>query len=249
MTFSIVIPARYKSSRLEGKALLDIGGLPMIIQVVRQSLKSKAKEVVVATDSRMIFDVVESFGYKVIMTNASHKSGTDRIVEALNILGWADDEIIVNVQGDEPLINPLLINQVAKYLADQNDLYVSSACYTMTDFDEFINPNNVKVVLDKNSYALYFSRAPIPFPRDQFTKKTIEKKGFYRHIGIYAFRAHFLRDYKKIEQSALEDIEKLEQLRILHAGHKIGIVEAFDAPIGGVDTPEDLEKIRKLFPT
>ena len=247
MTFKVVIPARYQSSRLEGKPLLDIAGIPMIIHVVKRSLKSKANDVVVATDDQKIFDIVEKFGYKAIMTNINHKSGTDRTVEVVNLMGWSDHEIVVNVQGDEPLINPSLINQVAEYLDHHKDISVSTACHSISDYNDFINPNNVKVILDKNSQALYFSRAPIPFPRDEFAQKIIGKEGFYKHIGIYAYRAKFLKNYKDIAQTKLEDIEKLEQLRILYAGYKIGVVVSVDNPMIGVDTPEDLEKVRKLF--
>jgi len=247
MTFKVVIPARYQSNRLEGKPLLDIGGIPMIIHVVKQSLKSKANDVVVATDDQKIFDIVEEFGYKAIMTNINHKSGTDRTVEVVNLMSWSDHEIVVNVQGDEPLINPSLINQVAEYLHHHKDVFVSTACHSNSDYNDFINPNNVKVVLDKNSQALYFSRAPIPFPRDEFAQKMIGKEGFYKHIGIYAYRAKFLKNYKDIAETELEDIEKLEQLRILYAGYKIGVVASVDSPMIGVDTPEDLEKVRKLF--
>ena len=247
MTFKIVIPARYQSSRLEGKPLLDIAGIPMVIHVVKQSLKSKANEVVVATDDQNIFDVVVKYGFKAMMTKTSHKSGTDRIAEVVNSMGWSDNEIVVNVQGDEPLIDPLLINQVAEYLDLKRDILVSTACYSISDYNDFINPNNVKVVLDKNSHALYFSRAPIPFPRDEFSQKIIGKDGFYKHIGIYAYRAKFLKDYKNLRQAILEDIEKLEQLRILYAGYKIGVVTSKDAPMSGVDTPEDLAKLRKLL--
>jgi 3-deoxy-manno-octulosonate cytidylyltransferase (CMP-KDO synthetase) len=247
MTFKVVIPARYQSSRLEGKPLLDIGGIPMIIHVVKQSLKSKANDVVVATDDEKIFDVVEKFGYRAIMTNINHKSGTDRIVEVVNLMGWSDHEIVVNVQGDEPLINPSLINQVAEYLDHHKDIFVSTSCHSISDYNDFINPNNVKVVLDKNSQALYFSRAPIPYPRDEFSQKMIGKGVIYKHIGIYAYRAKFLKSYKDIAQTELEDIEKLEQLRILYAGYKIGVVASVDNPMIGVDTPEDLEKVRKLF--
>ena len=247
MTFKVVIPARYQSSRLEGKPLLDIGGIPMVIHVVKQSLKSKVNDVVVATDDQKIFDTVEKFGYKAIMTNINHKSGTDRTGEVVNLMGWSDHEIVVNVQGDEPLINPSLINQVAEYLDHHKDVFVSTACHSISDYNDFINPNNVKVVLDKNSQALYFSRAPIPFPRDEFAQKMIGKEGFYKHIGIYAYRAKFLKNYKDIAETELEDIEKLEQLRILYAGYKIGVVASVDSPMIGVDTPEDLEKVRKLF--
>lgn len=247
MTFKIVIPARYQSSRLEGKPLLDIDGIPMVIHVVKQSLKSKADEVVVGTDDHKIFDVVEKFGYKAIMTDVNHKSGTDRVVEVVNLMEWSDNETIVNVQGDEPLINPLLINQVAEYLIHKKDIFVSTACHSISDYNDFISPNNVKVVLDKNSQALYFSRAPIPFPRDEFTQKMIGREEYYKHIGIYAYRAKFLKGYKDLSRAELEDIEKLEQLRILYAGYKIGVVVSKDTPIAGVDTPEDLEKVRKLF--
>ncbi len=247
MTFKIVIPARYQSNRLEGKPLLDIGGIPMVIHVVQQSLKSRSNEIVVATDNKMIFDVVEKFGYKAIMTDVNHKSGTDRLAEVVNLMSWSDNEIVVNVQGDEPLINPLLINQVAENLENKKDIFVSTACHSISDYNDFINPNNVKVVVDKNFQALYFSRAPIPFPRDEFNQKIIGREGFYKHIGIYAYRAKFLKGFKDIEQVPLEDIEKLEQLRILYAGYKIGVVHSIDTPFPGVDTPEDLEKVRKLF--
>ena len=247
MTFKIIIPARYQSSRLEGKPLLNIAGIPMVIHVVKQSLKSKANEAVVATDDQRIFDAVEKFGYKAIMTNINHKSGTDRLAEVVNLMHWSDNEIVVNVQGDEPLIDPLLINQVAEYLDYQKEVFVSTACHSISDYNDFINPNNVKVVLDKNSQALYFSRAPIPFPRDDFTQKIIGRKGFYKHIGIYAYRAKFLKDFNRIGEAELEDIEKLEQLRILYAGYKIGVVQSNDTPLAGVDTPEDLERVRKLF--
>ena len=247
MIFKIIIPARYQSSRLEGKPLLEIDGVPMVIHVVKQSLKSKADEVVVATDDQRIFDVVVKFGYKAIMTNLNHRSGTDRVAEVVDLMGWTDSEIVVNVQGDEPLINPSLISQVAEYLDDRRDVFVSSACHSITDYNDFVNPNNVKVVLDKNSQALYFSRAPIPFPRDEFNQKIIGREGFYKHIGIYAYRAKFLKGFKDIEQAPLEDIEKLEQLRILYAGYKIGVVQSIDTPFPGVDTPEDLERVRKLL--
>ena len=209
--------------------------------------RSKANDVVVATDDQKIFDVVKKFGFKAMMTDINHKSGTDRVVEVVNLMGWSDHEIVVNVQGDEPLINPSLIDHVAEYLDHHEDVFVSSACHSISDYDDFINPNNVKVVVDKNSQALYFSRAPIPFPRDKFAQKMMGKEGFFKHIGIYAYRAQFLKGYKNIAQTELEDIEKLEQLRILYAGYKIGIVESIDNPMIGVDTPEDLEKVRKLF--
>jgi 3-deoxy-manno-octulosonate cytidylyltransferase (CMP-KDO synthetase) len=236
MTFKIVIPARYQSSRLEGKPLLDIGGIPIIIHVMQQSLKSKSNEIVVATDNQKIFDIVEKYGYKTIMTDINHKSGTDRIAEVVNKMSWSDDEIVVNVQGDEPFINPILINQVAAYLENKKDIFVATACHSMSDYNDFINPNNVKVVLDKNFQALYFSRAPIPYPRDEFTRKIIRKERFYKHIGIYAYRIKFLKRFKDLGQTELEDIEKLEQLRILHAGYKIGVVISIDIPLIGVDT-------------
>ncbi|MSQ80402.1 MAG: 3-deoxy-manno-octulosonate cytidylyltransferase [Candidatus Methylopumilus sp.] len=247
MTFKIVIPARYKSSRLEGKSLLDIAGMPMIIHVVKQSLKSNASEVIVATDDQRIFDVVEEASYKSIMTDVQHKSGTERVAEVVNKMNWSDNEIIVNVQGDEPLINPSLINQVAECLNNKKDVFVSTLCHLISDYDYFINPNNVKVVLDKDSNAMYFSRAPIPFPRDEFNKKLIKSENFYQHIGIYAYRAKFLKNYRDIKRSDLESIEKLEQLSILYAGFKIGVVKSLNAPIIGVDTAEDLEVVRKLF--
>ena len=240
-----MIPARYEASRFPGKLMKDLAGKTVILRTYEATKKANLfDEVYVVTDSAIIYNEIIANGGKAIKSKKEHESGSDRIAEAVENL---DIDIVVNVQGDEPLIDPLLINQVAEYLDYQKEVFVSTACHSISDYNDFINPNNVKVVLDKNSQALYFSRAPIPFPRDEFTQKIIGRKGFYKHIGIYAYRAKFLKDFNRIGEAELEDIEKLEQLRILYAGYKIGVVQSNDTPSAGVDTPEDLERVRKLF--
>ena len=190
--FKIVIPARYASARLPGKPLLDIAGKPMVIRVAEQAAKSGASEVVIATDFEKIMQAASEHNIKAVMTDINHASGTDRIAEVAQILGWTDDEIVVNVQGDEPLIDPELIKEVAQHLANSQDAVMATACHAIHDEASMINPNIVKVVMDANSNALYFSRAPIPYPRDDVFKQNIQA---YRHIGIYAYRVGFLKKY------------------------------------------------------
>lgn len=246
--FYVVIPARYASTRLPGKPLLDIAGKPMVAWVVEQAKKSGAKQVVVATDDVRIFNTLEQFGYQVVMTHDDHHSGTDRIAEVVLKRGWSDESIIVNVQGDEPLIDPSLILEVADTLSNHRDAVMATACHAIRTKEEFINPNVVKVVLDINSNALYFSRAPIPYPRDTFADNTLVKSTpIYRHIGIYAYRAQFLKQYANIEPCALEQAESLEQLRVLHHGYKIAVTISESAPATGVDTQEDLDFVRKIM--
>jgi 3-deoxy-manno-octulosonate cytidylyltransferase (CMP-KDO synthetase) len=240
MTFKVVIPARYASARLPGKPLLDIAGMPMIVRVAEQAKKSIASEIVVATDFEKIVIACEEHKFKAIMTRIDHASGTDRIAEVAEKLGWQDDEIVVNVQGDEPLIEPELINSVAQHLAQSQDAMMATACHAIHDEISLLNPNIVKVVIDCNSNALYFSRAPIPYPRDEIHKLAIQA---YRHIGIYAYRVGFLNK----KPSALEKIESLEQLRVLFHGYKIGVAITQNAPASGVDTQSDLDYVRSLF--
>jgi 3-deoxy-manno-octulosonate cytidylyltransferase (CMP-KDO synthetase) len=244
MTFKVVIPARYASARLPGKPLLDIAGIPMIVRVAEQAKKSIASEIVVATDFEKIVIACESHNFKAIMTRIDHSSGTDRIAEVAEKLGWQDDEIVVNVQGDEPLIEPELINSVALHLAQSQDAVMATACHAIHDELSFLNPNIVKVVIDSNSNALYFSRSPIPYPRDEIHKLTIQA---HRHIGIYAYRVGFLKKYATLSPSALEKIESLEQLRVLFHGYKIGVAITQSAPASGVDTQSDLDYVRSLF--
>ena len=244
MAFKVVIPARYASTRLPGKPLLDIAGKPMIIRVAEQAIKSGASEVVIATDFEKIMQAAATHHIKAVMTRIDHVSGTDRIAEVAQTLNWADDDIVVNVQGDEPLIDPILINQVAEHLALNLNAVMATACHAIHDEASMMNPNIVKIVMDANSYALYFSRAPIPYPRDEAHKQTIEA---HRHIGIYAYRVGFLKKYATLAPSNLEKIESLEQLRVLQNGYKIGVAVTKYAPVTGVDTQEDLDFVRSVW--
>lgn len=244
MTFKVVIPARYASTRLPGKPLLDIAGKPMVIRVAEQAAKSGASDIIIATDFEKIKQVAESHGIKAVMTRMDHASGTDRIAEVAQQLNWQDDEIVVNVQGDEPLIDPALILEVAAHLAMSQQAVMATACHAIDDEAALLNPNIVKVVCDINGYALYFSRAPIPYPRDDIYKNAIKA---YRHIGIYAYRVGFLKKYSQLATTELEKIESLEQLRVLHHGYKIGVSITKNAPATGVDTQEDLDYVRSVF--
>ena len=244
MSFKVVIPARYASARLPGKPLLDIAGMPMVIRVAEQAAKSGASEIVIATDFEKILQVAQDYSIKAVITRLDHASGTDRIAEVAQKLGWADDEIVVNVQGDEPLIEPSLINEVAQHLASSQDAVMATACHAIHDEASMINPNIVKVVIDVNGNALYFSRAPIPYPRDDAQKANIQA---HRHIGIYAYRVGFLKKYAQLSVTELEKIESLEQLRVLHHGYKIGVTITQNAPASGVDTQVDLDYVRNVF--
>lgn len=248
MTFKVVIPARYASSRLPGKPLLDIAGKPMVVRVAEQARASGAAEVVVATDHEQIREAVRSYGYEVVMTRADHASGTDRIAEVAQHQGWSDDAIVVNVQGDEPLIDPLLIGEVAHNLSSHPAASMATACHRLHDTPSILNPNIVKVVLDQQGYALYFSRAPIPYPRDAFAanQDLPEDMPVYRHIGIYAYRAGFLQAYAALMPSAIEHFESLEQLRVLWHGYKISVQVTAKAPASGVDTEADLAYVRSV---
>ena len=248
MTFKVVIPARYSSTRLSVKPLLDIGGIPMVVRVAQQAAKSGAEQVIVATDHPEILETVQSHGFEAIMTRLDHISGTDRIAEVAWELNWPHDTIVVNVQGDEPLIEPKLITEVADNLRANVEAVMSSACHAIHDKAAFINPNVVKVVLDTNGHALYFSRAPIPYPRDAFMADLplSNEMNIYRHIGIYGYRVSFLKNYANLKASIIEKMESLEQLRVLYHGYKISMFITEDAPASGVDTQADLDFIRSL---
>lgn len=252
MSFTVIIPARYASSRLPGKPLADIHGKPMIIRVMEQAQKSSASRVIIATDNQQVFDVVQSYGGEVVLTSDKHNSGTERLAEVINTFQLADDEVIVNVQGDEPLIPPIIIDQVADNLVKYKT-GMATLAVPIASVEEAFNPGAVKVVMDKDGYALYFSRATIPWERDRFAQLSEQNKldsigDFYlRHIGIYAYRAGFIRQYIQWAPSALEQIEMLEQLRVLWYGEKIHVAVAKQAPAIGVDTQEDLDKVRALF--
>jgi 3-deoxy-manno-octulosonate cytidylyltransferase (CMP-KDO synthetase) len=253
LSFTVLIPARYASSRLPGKALADIAGKPMVVRVAERARASGAGAVWIATDDERIRTAAGGHGCDAIMTRADHASGTDRLAEAAERLALADDAIVVNVQGDEPLIPPELIGRLAHALAQRTAASIATAAVAIADVDELFNPNAVKVVCDHAGYALYFSRAPIPFARDAFgaggrpTGRLPEGLPAYRHLGIYAYRVGFLRAYARHAPAAIERFEALEQLRALWYGHRIAVVVADAAPPPGVDTPEDLERTRALF--
>ena len=249
MRFRVVIPARYGSSRLPGKPLADIGGKPMVLRVLERALQAGAESVVVATDDVRVRQAVEVAGHQALMTSPDHQSGTERLVEVAETLGWPDDTLVVNVQGDEPLIDPALIREAARQLVLHDDAVMATLAHPIHDHADFINPNVVKVVTDEAGYALYFSRAPIPWPRDAFAAQQAmpHELGALRHIGLYAYRAGFLRTYASLASSPLERHEMLEQLRVLWHGHRISLGITPTAPAPGVDTPEDLERVRALF--
>jgi len=242
--FLVVIPARLGSSRLPRKPLADIGGKPMVIRVAERAKESNAKRVIVATDSSEIQTVCNEHDIECLLTSADHPTGTDRIAEVAQLLKLAGSALIVNVQGDEPLIPPALINQVAQTLADHAQCAISTVAVSISEKAEIENPNVVKVVLNQANEAMYFSRSVIPFLRDaQVTQKT----EYLRHLGIYAYRADFLQAYAKLEPAPPEQVEALEQLRALWNGYRIAVHTAPEAPPAGVDTPEDLERVRLLL--
>ncbi len=249
MSFIVIIPARLSSSRLPRKALADIHGKPMVVRVAEQAAKSKASRVIVATDHADIQAACVACGITTVMTADTHESGTTRLAEAAGLLNLPPDTVIVNVQGDEPLIAPELIDCTAEVLVE-NNVQMATAAHELHDFDEFMNPNVVKVVLDKNRNAIYFSRAPIPYPRDTMRAEKRElpaETAVLRHIGIYAYRAGFLQRYAEMSVSPLETIESLEQLRVLWHGYPIAVETAKEVPAAGVDTQEDLERVRAVF--
>ncbi|WP_032080000.1 3-deoxy-manno-octulosonate cytidylyltransferase [Vibrio fluvialis] len=245
MSFTVVIPARYQSTRLPGKPLADIAGKPMVQWVYEQAMQAGAERVVIATDDARVEQAVLAFGGTVCMTSPDHQSGTERLAEVVKLMGIEDDHIIVNVQGDEPLIPPSIIRQVADNLA-ASQAPMATLAVEISHEDEVFNPNAVKVVTDKDGYALYFSRATIPWDRDNFAKDKTVVQPLMRHIGIYAYRAGFINTYIQWPASQLEKIECLEQLRVLWYGEKIHVAVALEAPPAGVDTPEDLDAVRRI---
>lgn len=247
--FVVLIPARMSSSRLPRKALADIHGKPMVVRAAEQAAKRRAVRVVVATDHEEIFAACQAHNIEVVMTGEYHESGTTRLAEAAQLLGLSADTVVVNVQGDEPLIDPKLVDQTAAVLVE-NGAPMATAAHEIHDFDEFMNPNVVKVVLCRQGRALYFSRAPIAYPRDSMRagERTLPQADApLRHIGIYAYRAGFLNEYAQMSASPLENIESLEQLRVLWHGHPIAVEIVAQAPAAGVDTQEDLERVRAVF--
>jgi 3-deoxy-manno-octulosonate cytidylyltransferase (CMP-KDO synthetase) len=249
LKFHIVIPARFGSERLPGKPLLDIVGKPMVQRVFEQAKRAGAERVIIATDNTDIYEAAKGFGAEVVMTSPNHPSGTDRLEEVVRTLEFDDDDIVVNVQGDEPLIPPSIIKQVANNLAEHPQAGIATLCERLHDLDSVLNPNVVKAVFDEHGLASYFSRAPIPYARDAMTEKPPRLPSnaeYYRHIGMYAYRVSFLKQYVSWVPSMTEQTEKLEQLRALSNGVPIHIEVAHETPPAGVDTLEDLERVRAL---
>jgi len=256
MSFNVIIPARYASSRLPGKPLLNIAGKPMLQHVYEQARMSAAQQVVIATDDLRIKAAAHAFGAKVCLTSADHSSGTDRLEEVTRKLGFSDDEIIVNVQGDEPLIPPSIIDQVAQLLSVDTVAGMATLSEPIVDPAHLFNPNAVKLVMDGQGYALYFSRAPIPWARDEFSSLTLEHTGdadlpisanYQRHIGIYAYRVKFLHQFVQWPVAPIEMTESLEQLRAMWNGVKIRVAPALESPPAGVDTEADLARVREIL--
>ena len=248
--FTVIIPARYASTRLPGKPLAEIAGKPMVVRVAERASRAGAARVVVATDDTRVKSAVEAHGIAACLTSSEHATGTDRLAEAALELGLADDSVVVNVQGDEPLLEPALIRGMADLLAAHPDAAIATACHPITDPAEAFNPNVVKVVLDRRSYALYFSRATIPWARDAFAGDSgalPDRLPIYRHYGLYAYRVGFLRAFPTLAPAPIERFEALEQLRALWHGYRIIVEVTAGTPTPGVDTPEDLERVRALF--
>ena len=247
--YTVIVPARLASTRLPNKPLADIHGLPMVVRVAQRAALSNASQVVVAADSIEIVQACQAHGVRAMLTQVNHPSGSDRLAEASALLGLKPHDVVVNVQGDEPLINPELINQVAELLVQRPTASMSTAAHEIHELAEFTNPKVVKVVIDQAQLALYFSRAPIPWWRDGFANgiQTLPQPAPLRHIGIYAYRVGFLQSFPTLQAAPIETGEALEQLRALWHGHKIAVHITPDVPGPGVDTPEDLERVRTLY--
>ncbi|MEN9889591.1 MAG: 3-deoxy-manno-octulosonate cytidylyltransferase [Pseudomonadota bacterium] len=257
MDCTVIIPARMASSRLPDKPLADIAGLPMVVRVAQRAAQSGAARVVVAADDARIVQACQAHGVQVLLTRVDHASGSDRLAEACSLLGLPDEALVVNVQGDEPLIPPTLIGEVARVLAERPEASMGTAAHAIHDLADYTNPNVVKVVLDARQLALYFSRAPIAWWRDgQLAGSSAGSSGGFRalpspaplrHIGIYSYRAGFLRQFPQLPPAPIETLESLEQLRALWHGHRIAVHVTDAAPGPGVDTPQDLERVRRLL--
>jgi 3-deoxy-manno-octulosonate cytidylyltransferase (CMP-KDO synthetase) len=244
VSFTVIIPARYASARFPGKPLADLAGKPMVVRVCERAKQSGAVAVHVATDDERIAAAVRQHGFTVVMTRPDHASGTDRLADAAEQLGLGDEHIVVNVQGDEPLIAPALIRDVAQLLERRRAAAMATACHAIHDGATAANPNVVKVVLDAQGYALYFSRAEIPFPRADSEMSGVPS---YRHAGIYAYRVRFLREYAALAPAPIERAEALEQLRALWHGHRIAVVVSETDIPPGVDTPQDLQAVLRML--
>ena len=245
-SFVIIIPARYASTRLEGKPLLEINDKPLIQHVYESASNSKAKAVYIATDDERIVTKAKEFNGNTILTSKHHNTGTDRLVEAIDHIETDNNEIIVNLQGDELGMSPVVINQVAEALHQNLQCNMSTICEEIEQAEQVLDPNTVKVVMDENNFALYFSRAPIPWDRDEngIPESLISKRQYFRHVGLYAYRKDFLLEYSQMQRCSLEITESLEQLRALYHGEKIHVSVAMESTGMGIDTPEDLKKAR-----
>lgn len=246
MSFSVLIPARLASTRLPNKPLADIAGLPMVVRVAQRAAEAGAARVVVAADDASIVAACERHGVDAVLTRRDHPSGSDRLAEACTLLGLDGDDVVVNVQGDEPLIDPLLVHRCAALLDERPDCVMSTAAHPIDSEADYANPNVVKVVLDREGRALYFSRATIPLWRDG-PRGALPQPAPLRHMGLYGYRAGFLRRFPQLEPAPLERTEQLEQLRVLWHGERIAVHVSDSAPGAGVDTPEDLARVRALF--
>lgn len=252
MSFRIVIPARFASTRLPGKPLRDICGKTMIARVIEQAKQSKAEEVIVATDSQEIVDALSNIDVRVCMTRENHQSGTERLSEVIDQLGFDDDQILINLQGDEPMMPPVCLNQVGQALEDDAKVKMATLCTPLTDIEELFDPHAVKVVRDVNDFALYFTRAAVPWSRDCFNESSShgempKTQEYQRHIGLYGYRAGFIKQYLEWQSSDIEKTESLEQLRVLYYGERIKVITAEIAPGPGVDTVEDLNRVCELL--
>ena len=244
---TVVIPARFASTRLPGKALLPIAGRPMVQHTWERASRSGAGQVVVATDDARILEAAQAFGAMALMTGSGHRSGTERVAEAASLLSLQDEEVVVNLQADEPLVPPILITQVAEDLTAHPSAQIATLCERIESEAEVFDPATVKLVTDREGYALYFSRAAIPWHRGHFESGEVPRSAsIRRHIGLYAYRAGYLRSHVAQETSNIEEAEALEQLRALYHGARIHVAEARERPGPGVDTPEDLERVREL---
>ena len=251
MSFCVLIPARMASSRLPDKPLADIAGLPMVVRVAQRAKLSGATRVVVAADDARIVAACQAHGIEAVLTRTDHPSGSDRLAEACDLLGLQDTDVVVNVQGDEPLIDPNSIDAAAQLLQARNDCSMSTLAHAIDSVEDFANPNVVKVVLDAHNTALYFSRAPIAWWRDGFTQgiNALPTPAPLRHVGLYGYRVGFLREFPKLAQAPIEVTESLEQLRAMWHGHRIAVHVTDHSPGPGVDTPEDLARVRSLLST
>ena len=247
--FTVLIPARMRSSRLPDKPLADLAGLPMVVRVAQRAALSRAGRCVVAADDARIVEACRQHGVHALLTRDDHPSGSDRLAEACTLLNLPDDDVVVNVQGDEPLIDPTLIDAVAGELQRRPDCVMSTAAHAIDRHEDWINPNVVKVVTDRDGTALYFSRAPLPWWRDAPPTPTLPSPAPLRHVGIYGYRAGFLRRFPGLAPSPQEQLESLEQLRVLWHGGRISVHVSEQAPGPGVDTPQDLERVRQLLKT